>query len=97
MRRTRALLRPAARTRTAYQLHDRVLVARVGGLEPAEATITAENEHRPHLVKVRYASGTGAWIARARIVGPAPASSAVACQQPDLGRVAGRWPFVRRW
>jgi len=64
-------LRP--RARTAYQLHDRVLVARDGGLQPAEAQITAENEHRPHLVKVLYAFGTGAWIARARIVGPAAA------------------------
>jgi len=49
---------------------DRVLVARDGGLDPAVAIIKAENEHRPHLVKVQYVdSKTGAWIARKRIVG----------------------------
>ena len=52
-----------------YSLGDRVLVAREGGLEPAAAVIDGENEHRPHLVKVKYLR-TGAWIARKRIVGP---------------------------
>ena len=56
--------------RPRYSLGDRVLVAREGGLEPAGAVIDGENEHRPHLVKVKYlASRTGAWIARKRIVG----------------------------
>ena len=58
--------------RPRYAIGDRVLVSRDGGLQPAEATITADNEHRPHLAKVTYAhSRTGAWIARARIVGRA--------------------------
>lgn len=57
--------------RPRYTVGDRVLVAREGGLEPAAAVIDGENEHRPHLVKVKYlASRTGAWIARKRIVGP---------------------------
>lgn len=58
--------------RSRHGLGDRVLVAREGGLEPAAAVIDGENEHRPHLVKVKYLdSPTGAWIARKRIVGPA--------------------------
>lgn len=40
--------------RPRYSIGDRVLVAREGGLEPAGAVIDAENEHRPHLVKVKY-------------------------------------------
>ncbi len=45
-----------------------LLVEREGGLKPARAVIAGENEHRPHLVKVKYLdSRTGAWIARKRI------------------------------
>ena len=46
-----------------------MLVSQEGGLPPAEADITAENEHRPHLVKVKYRGrrGAGGWIARMRI------------------------------
>lgn len=59
------------RPRQRYALGDEVLVAR-DGLAPAAAVIDGENEHRPHLVKVKYLhSRTGAWIARARIVGRA--------------------------
>jgi hypothetical protein len=55
-----------------YALGDHVLVEREGGLEPALAVIDGENEHRPHLVKVKYLdSRTGAWIARKRITGRA--------------------------
>lgn len=52
-----------------YGVDDRVLVTREGGLPPAAAQITAENHHRPHLVKVKYQGrrGAGAWIARIRI------------------------------
>ena len=61
-------LQPRAR----YVVGDEVLDAREGGLAPAPAVIDGENEHRPHLVKVKYLrSRTGAWIARARIVGRA--------------------------
>lgn len=60
-------------SRQEYDVGDRVLVSRDPGLAPAIAEIRASNRHRPHLIKVRYvSSGTGAWIARARIVGPAP-------------------------
>ena len=53
-----------------YAAGDHVLVSQEGGLEPAEADITRENEHRPHLVKVKYRSrrGAGCWIARGRII-----------------------------
>ena len=63
-----------------YTAGDHVLVSQEGGLEPAEADITRlepaeaditrENEHRPHLVKVKYRSrrGAGCWIARGRII-----------------------------
>ena len=52
-----------------YRVGERVLVSQEGGLPPAEADITAENEHRPHLVKVKYRGrrGAGGWIARMRI------------------------------
>ena len=61
-----------------YGVGVRVLVSQEGGLPPAEAEITGENEHRPHLVKVKYSGGRGAggWIARlritARVVGDDP-------------------------
>ena len=53
-----------------YTVGDRVLVRQEGGLEAAEADITRENEHRPHLVKVKYRGrgGAGGWIARGRII-----------------------------
>ena len=52
-----------------YRVGERVLVSQEGGLPPAEAEIIAENEHRPHLVKVKYRGrrGAGGWIARLRI------------------------------
>lgn len=52
-----------------YGVGELVLVTRAGGLAPAAARITAENPHRPHLVKVKYVGrrGAGAWIARIRI------------------------------
>jgi len=52
-----------------YRVGERVLVHQEGGLPAAEAEITAENEHRPHLVKVKYRGrrGAGSWIARLRI------------------------------
>ena len=53
-----------------YTVGDHVLVSQEGGLDPAEADITHENEHRPHLVKVKYRGrrGAGCWIARGRII-----------------------------
>lgn len=65
-------LEPRGRTPVPadYRCEDRILVQRDPGLEPAEATIVAESDDRPHLVKVIYEhSRTGAWIARRRIVG----------------------------
>ena len=55
----------------SYSVGQRVLISQEGGLEGAEAEITAENEHRPHLVKVKYRGrrGAGGWIARGRIIG----------------------------
>ncbi|MCA1699151.1 MAG: hypothetical protein LC790_09735 [Actinobacteria bacterium] len=62
-----------------YDIGDRVLVIRDPGLEPAEAEILANSDDRPHLVKVKYLrSRTGAWIARARILGPVNATGASA-------------------
>ena len=54
----------------SYGVGDRVLVSQEGGLPPAGATITGENEHRAHLVRVKYDARrrAGAWIARGRIV-----------------------------
>ena len=53
-----------------YTAGDHVLVSQEGGLDPAEADITRENEHRPHLVKIKYRGrrGAGCWIARGRII-----------------------------
>lgn len=53
-----------------HTVGDHVLVSQEGGLQPAEAEITGENEHRPHLVKVKYRGrrGAGGWIARGRII-----------------------------
>lgn len=52
-----------------YGVGELVLITREGGLPPTAARITAENEHRPHLVNVQYVGrrGAGAWIARIRI------------------------------
>jgi hypothetical protein len=55
-----------------YAIGDLVLVAREPG-PPVEAEIAANNPHRPHLVKVIYLRSRKApWIARTRILGPAP-------------------------
>jgi len=61
-----------------YGVGERVLVTRECGLPPAAAQITAENHHRPHLVKVKYQGGrgAGAWIARIRIAKRLPAPRA---------------------
>lgn len=65
-------LQPCSRTPDVYTVGDHILVQRDPGLPPAEAKIVAQSAHRPHIVKVIYRqSRTGAWIARARILGHA--------------------------
>jgi hypothetical protein len=53
-----------------YHVGDHVLVSQEGGLAAAAAQITGENEHRPHLVRIKYDAPrrAGGWIARTRIV-----------------------------
>ena len=57
---------------STWGLGDTVLIANPSG-QPQPARVLAQNPARPGLLKVTYlASGSAAWVARARVLGPAP-------------------------
>lgn len=58
---------------------------------PNPAEVMAENPARPAVVKVKYLhSGTAAWVARSRVLGPAPARTADRAQARPSG-TASSW------
>jgi integrase len=76
-----AVLAPSA---SAWGMDDVVLVADKWSPDgaPAHALVMAEDPDRPTVVKVKYLhSRTAAWVARARVLGPAPVAPTVADDQ----------------
>jgi hypothetical protein len=80
----------ALRQQPGYAAGARILVARDhDGRIPAEAQVTAKDPSRPHLIRVVYAeSRRGAWIARDRILGPAPAPAPAAADDTASPTIA---------
>jgi integrase len=98
------LVADAADPAPTWGVGDRVLIANAYG-EPNQALVMAENPDRPAVVKVKYLhSMTAAWVARARVLGPAAVANeqladdvdAVrAPHEPELGGVTELAPAAR--
>ncbi len=72
---------PGAEAPPTPGVGDKVLIANAYG-EPKPALVMAEDPARPGVVKVKYlASKTAAWVARTRILAPAPA--VLSAVEPD--------------